>query len=338
MHSIKKYIKLTIYAFLYFTRILHLCIIVIRKFTSRYPAIILFYHRFADNNSKELPPKLNVKTFENQIKHLKKWYQLISLDELVDHLKTGKDFSHPYVVITIDDGFKDNYDFAFPVLKRLDIPVTIYLTTGFVGTDRAPWIEEIAYCLQGYSRETFRFEQLFPGEVFQVSNTQRKAKLWETIYEKMLYLDHEVKEHLFAKLLDKLDGANTCRGRLMLDWDEVNEMSKNQISFGAHTVTHPTLSRMFPDGAMFEISESKRHIEEKLGTSVLHFAIPNGKDDDFTAELREFCRSEGFDSVVTTNFGSVTKNSNPYSLPRVHPSERLFVFAVEVARLFIWGR
>lgn len=338
MSNIKKYIKRVIYALLYFTRILHICIIISRKMSSKYPAIIFFYHRFTDSNSNELPPKLNVKTFEKQLEHLKKWYHIVSLDDLVDQLKRGKHFSRPHAVITIDDGFKDNYDFIFPILKQLDIPATIFLTTGFIGTNRAPWIEEIAYRLQGYSNEIFRFEQLFPGEVFKVSNTQRKTELWETIYQKMLYLDHDVKAHLFAKLLDKLDGTDTCYGRLMLDWDEVNEMSKNQIAFGAHTVTHPTLSRMFPDEAMLEISESKQIIEEKLGTSVRHFAIPNGKDEDFTEELREFCRSEAFDSVVTTNFGVVTKGSDPYSLPRVFPSEPIYVFAAEIARLFIFGR
>jgi peptidoglycan/xylan/chitin deacetylase (PgdA/CDA1 family) len=338
MFKLKKYVKRSVYLVLYFTGIVHLSILINKKFQTKHPAIILFYHRFTDHSSNELPPKLNVKTFENQIKHLKKWYQLISLDELVDQLKTGKDFSHPYAVITIDDGFKDNYDFAFPLLKRYDMRASIYLTTGFIGTDSVPWIEEIACALNTTPKRNFKFEKLFHNKTFNISNHLKKFDLWTEIYEKMLYLQHDTKNDLVTEILQKLNGGNKHKTRVMLDWDEVGEMSRNQISFGAHSVSHPTLSRMHPDEAMFEIRESRRVIEEKLGVSVRHFAIPNGKDEDFTEELREFCKSEGFDSVVTTNYGVVTKESDPYALPRVSPSEPIYVFAAELARLFIFGR
>lgn len=335
---LKKYVKFSVYFLLYFTGILHLAIIISRKFQIKHSAIILFYHRFTKDKTQELPPKLDTKMFDKQLKHLKKWYHIISLDKLSYNLKTSRDFLQPYVVITIDDGFKDNYDFAFPILKRLDIPASVYLTTGFIGTNRSPWIDEIAYALQNSSITKFQFDRLFPGEVFKMSNYQEKFRLWNRIYEKMLYLEHNTKEEILAELLDKLKTTTMHNDRAMLDWYEVTEMSKNQVSFGAHSVSHPTLSRMNPDEAMFEIRESRRVIQEKLGTEVRHFAIPNGKDEDFTEELCEFCKSEGFDSVVTTNHGVVTEDTDPYALPRVSPSEPIYVFAAEIARLFIFGR
>jgi len=338
MSSIKKYIKRVLYVFLYFTGILHICIIVRRKMSSKYPAIILFYHRFTRDHTEDLPPKVNSKTLEKQLKHLKRWYHVISLDELVDLLKTGKDFSRPYAVITIDDGFKDNYDFAYPILKQLDIPASIYLTTGFIGTNRAPWIDEIAYALNISPKKSLSFKELFDNKTFNISSHLEKFEFWNTIYERMIYLENNTKNDLVTKLLHKLNVGEKNRTRSMLDWNEVSEMSKNHISFYAHTHNHPTLSRMDSSEAMFEISESRRIIEEKIGTKVFHFAIPNGKDDDFTEELREFCKSEGFESVVTTNFGVVTIQSDPYSLPRVYPSEPIYVFAAEIARLFIFGR
>jgi len=338
MSIIKKFIKRVICAFLYFTGILHICILVSRKISSKYPAIILFYHRFKVDNTDELPSKLNAKMFQKHLKHLKKWYHIISLDELVDLVKRSEDFSLPYAVITIDDGFKDNYDFAYTILQNLGIPATIYLTTGFIGTNRAPWIDEIAYALNISPKRSLRFEELLGNKTFNIATYLEKFEFWNTIYERMLYLENNVKNDLVTKLLQKLNVGEKHRKRVMLNWNEVSEMSKNQILFGAHTHTHPTLSRMDYGEAMLEISESKRIIEDNLGTRVLHFAIPNGRDEDFTEELREFCKREGFESVVTTNFGVVTIQSDPYSLPRVSPSEPIYLFAAEIARLFIFGR
>ena len=272
--------------------------------------------------------------------HLKRWYNVITLDKLVKNIKNREEFSYPSVVITIDDGFKDNYDLAYPILKGFDLPATIFLTSGFINTQKAPWVDEIGTALANTRLSNLYFPQLFGDQAVAISSNEQKAETLHRIYEKLLYLEHNTKVDLVDTLLSILSDKGDLRAheRIMLNWEEIKQMTQNNISFGAHTMTHPTLSKMDSKDAMREIIVSKQIIEKELGIRVRHFAIPNGKDEDFTEELRDFCRKAIFDSVVTTNYGVVKKESNPYNLPRVHPSTPLFVFATELARLFMLNK
>ena len=119
----------------------------------------------------------------------------------------------------------------------------------------------------------------------------------------------------------------------MLSWEEAREMKEKGISFGAHTLSHPVLSRMPFREAETEILDSKRMIEDKLGIHVKHFAVPNGREEDFSEPLRTLCRNGFFESVATTNWGAVEPGCDPYRLPRICPPESVAVFALDLARL-----
>lgn len=335
----KKIIKLSVYFLLFYSGILHLVLAAYRRIKKRHLGVILFYHRFKKDNDDTFPYKLHVKSFKRQMLHLKRWYNVITLDKLVENTKNREDFSCPSVVITIDDGFKDNYDLAYPILKGLNLPATIFLTSGFINTQKAPWVDEIGTALAKTRLDKLYVPQLFGDQFVAISSNEQKAETLHRIYEKLLYLEHNTKVDLVDTLLSILSdkGALRAHGRIMLNWEEIKKMSQNNISFGAHTMTHPTLSKMGSEDAMFEIIESKRIIENELGTCVRHFAIPNGQNEDFTEELREFCKNGLFESITTTTFGEVTKFSDPYKLPRICPSEPLYCFAVDLARLCIIG-
>ena len=335
----KKIIKLSVYFLLFYSGILHLVLAAYRRIKKRHLGVILFYHRFKEKNEATAPYKLHIKSFERQMLHLKRWYNVITLDKLVENIKNGGNLSHLSVVITIDDGFKDNYDLAYPILKGLNLPATIFLTSGFINTQKAPWVDEIGIALAKTQLDNLYVPQLFGDQVVAISSNEQKAETLHRIYKKLLYLEHNTKVDLVDTLLSILNKKGDLRAheRIMLNWKEIKKMSQNNISFGSHTLTHPTLSKMGPEDAMFEIIESKRIIEKELGACVRHFAIPNGQNEDFTEALREFCKNGLFDSIATTNFGEVTKFSDPYKLPRVCPSEPLYCFAVDLARLFIVG-
>ena len=211
------------------------------------------------------------------------------------------------------------------------------MTSGFINTQKAPWVDEIGIALANTRLDKLYVPQLFGEQAVAISSTEQKAETLHIIYEKLLYLEHNTKVNLVDALLNALNEGSNQRAqeRIMLNWEEIKEMNQSTISFGAHTLTHPTLSMMSLEDAMREITESKRCIEKELRTPIRHFAIPNGKDEDFTEELRDFCRQAKFSSVATTNYGLVNKETDPYNLPRVHPSGPLFICATELARLFI---
>ena len=109
----------------------------------------------------------------------------------------------------------------------------------------------------------------------------------------------ELTKELFATLGVDIDFIRNHRPRIMLNWDELREMTENGVTIGCHTHTHPILSRMPLEKAKEEILNSKKLIEEDLGIQAKHFAFPNGREEDFSEELRDYCREIGFQSVAS---------------------------------------
>jgi peptidoglycan/xylan/chitin deacetylase (PgdA/CDA1 family) len=119
----------------------------------------------------------------------------------------------------------------------------------------------------------------------------------------------------------------------MLGWEEICEMADHLISFGAHTHTHPILSKLDETKAKEEIRLSKEIIEKQIGRSVYHFAFPNGRNEDFTDTLRLYCREIGFKSVLSAEYGNTKSVSNPFSLNRVGIDPDFPCWVMDIARL-----
>ncbi len=124
----------------------------------------------------------------------------------------------------------------------------------------------------------------------------------------------------------------------MLNWSEVAEMSQNNILFGAHTITHPNLNKMEISEAKKEIYESKLEIENRIGREVRHFAIPNGKKEDFSEELKVYCKEIGFKTVASTEPGIISSKTDPYFIKRVNLPAPIYMFACELARYIFLNR
>jgi len=210
----------------------------------RYTVPILTYHYFCSdssvlrNNSSLL--FVSQGNFEKQMRYIKvHGYQVIPLDTLVDGLKSGKSFPHNTLVITIDDGVKSIYTYAYPVLRKYGFPATVFLISDFIGTR------------QGF-----------------------------------------------------------------LDWDEVKEMSKHNISFGGHTRHHVPLAYIEKKDILWdEISGCKQIIESHLGLRIDYFAYPFGS---FTEEVTTLIKDAGYKAACATNRGRDRLNRTyPYELNRI---------------------
>lgn len=338
----KKNIKRIVYFISFYSGLLHIFMFLFKKIKRSHCGIVLFYHRFyEDGNNHKLLPSLNIKEFEREIIHLRRLYRLVSMDEMAGKISEKESFREPYIAITIDDGYLDNYSFGYKVLRRCNVPALIYLTTGLIGTAKGLWVDEIEYALINARVKSVCFEELFGDSVINVSTIDGRRNLEKMLYSALVKLDNSKRQDLINKLIEILNvdvsGINK-RPRVMLNWEEIGEMSRNGIDFGAHTISHPFLPSMAMEDAKKEIKESKEAIEEYLGKPVRHFAIPNGKLDDFNEELRDLCKEVGFETVVTTEFGAVDPASNRYELKRITAPTPMYYFACEIARHFIFWR
>jgi len=327
---------------MYYSGVLGLMVYGMSKIRNNHHAGILFYHRFSEHpvDGCELP-HLDIEEFRKQMRHVRKWYNVITMDELVDRLAKGGRFSSPSIVITIDDGYLNNYTEAYPVLKKLSIPAMIYLSTGFIGTEDSTWVDDLMDMIKVSKKKTIKVPELLSDEPLDISTSGRKMQVFETIFNRMLSLKHEKKLALMKKLRDILCVEESLRDvsdRRMLNWNEVIEMKQNNIDFGAHTISHPTLSKMELEQARREIYKSKEEIENRLGCNVSHFAIPNGKKEDFSEELKGYCKEIGLKTVASTEPGVVSAQSDPYFLRRINPPPPIHVFACKLARNMFFHR
>jgi len=342
----KKRIKHIVYLFLFYSGLLSAFLMVFTKLKKRHAAVILIYHQIVDGDSRSYLHKgaaihHQLKDFRAEMEFVRKWFRVISLDDVLSALRTETGFKKPSLAITFDDGYRDNYTLAYPVLRKLNVPATIYLTTGLIGTFKRTWVDDIEYALLRARVDEFTMPALFGNRALAIRTLKQKEAVNVRIGEALKRVSNARKSELMAELFARLEVDPTLddnRTRRMLSWEEVREMSQNGISFAAHTSSHPILTQVPLDVARTEIFESKQKMEAELGKPVKHFAFPNGRHNDFSRELRDYCVSLGFETIATAEYGAVSRDSNPHYLLRLIPVIPLPHFAIELTRLFVFGR
>ena len=328
----------------YYSGLLALCLHTIQVFRRRHTAAILMYHRVVSTDSEPFFDKgpcihRPLKHFKSEMAFLSKWFQVVGMDEIVASMAAPDAFREPTVVVTFDDGYLDNYEYVLPVLKRQAIPATIYLTTAVIGTKELLWPDQVEHILLRTDRTSFRFEMLFDDAQIDLATHDARRRANSMICKALKLVGDSQRHRLINELgqcLDVGSGEGGASLRRMLNWDEVRDMSRNGISFGAHTVSHPILSKISTQSAVSEIQDSRAAIEAHVGAPVNHFAIPNGSANDFTEALKTYCVDSGLTSIVTTEHGTVSCRSDPMFLRRVSPRGPIWNFACELSKLFLF--
>lgn len=266
---------------------------------SKQQATILLYHNLEETRYPWRGSRLIPQHFEDQIKYLNQQYRIISLNELVEYTREQRTLPPKVAVITLDDGYKDNYTYAYPILKKYNAPATIFLATGYLDSGGLFWWDRFRYALWNTTLEMIEIANL--GKLSLKSSAER-LRAMSRLQEMLKQLPDGEREHLIDTIVS-LSGVNIppdLGKELLLSWDEVREMSNNGIAFGAHTVTHPFLTELPVAEAKRQIVESKKTLEKELGKPVTAFAYPYGRATDFNDEIKQIVRQTGFACAVTT--------------------------------------
>lgn len=303
----------------------------------QFPVVVIYYHRFVRSHDGvlDIHPSIShpVTEFIKEIDFLKRYFYVLSLDEAADTLSKGRYFSRPAVVLTADDGYKDNYDLAFPILKENNTPFTIFLNTGVIGTDKVNWYDRLADVISGTSKKCVRSPAADDHAELPLRTLAFKRKAYLKIVRHLKYLSRKERENYLHDIEHQLGASG--HDRMMLNWEEVNLMKKSDIVFGAHTHNHQILTTLPVEDAKNEIKTSKDIIEQQIKQPVNHFAYPNGRAEDFSQEHKEYCRFIGFKSVSSTITGSNHASDDVWCLKRVGAESPLCVFAVTLLRAFL---
>jgi CelD/BcsL family acetyltransferase involved in cellulose biosynthesis/peptidoglycan/xylan/chitin deacetylase (PgdA/CDA1 family) len=278
---------------------------------------IFIFHRVNDDYDPFLP-SVPVAVFRKQMEFLRQNFPIISLDEVASgsYADSGEKYS---VAITFDDGYRDNFLKAFPVLNKLEMPATIFLATGSIQSSELPWYDQISWAFKLTTRPRFSLADVGGPE----ANLNQRSAVLQAMGNTLAWLrtiDDEKRRTFIPRIFEELGvSARLSVPNPMLSWDEIKQMSKQKITFGAHTISHPALSRTNSTRLETEIVGSKNQIEEALDLPVRHFAYPFGQPSDVSDEAKKIVQRAGFSSAVTTVWGFNRPGDDLYDLKRFSP-------------------
>jgi peptidoglycan/xylan/chitin deacetylase (PgdA/CDA1 family) len=259
---------------------------------------VLAYHRIADcqqdgfdtfrRNVSAIPEE-----FARQMDYVAERFHPVSLEQVEAALHGGPRLPRRPLLVTFDDGYRDNLEAALPVLQDRGIPMAVFLATGFIGDGLPfPW-DLAAWCFHHTAREGADMPVIGPRSWATPNERERVLGAWlETLKRR----PEEEREEAVAALpaaLGVVVPSDAFSG-LCLSWDEVRAMAAAGVSFGAHTERHPILTRVRPERARREVIGSKRRVEEEVGRPVTAFAYPNGCRDDLDGATVRLLAEAGY--------------------------------------------
>jgi len=251
----------------------------------------------------------NIAEFEKHLKLFTKYCTPVSLEDIASNRKLPP---NP-VVLTFDDGYQNNYAYAYPLLKKYRVPATIFVTSGFVDKTNFLWTDRLEYIVDHTAQKNIEISWENEKLVFNMNAFNEKTDTLLTIKKYLKNLP-ETKKQLF---IDRIQEAfeveynwDTVPTLLQpLNWDEIREMRQSGlVSIGAHTVTHPILSKCTYEEQREELTRSQRRIADELGEECTLFAYPNGQMTDYNQDTIGLLKELGFLCAVTTIFGYLDNN------------------------------
>jgi peptidoglycan/xylan/chitin deacetylase (PgdA/CDA1 family) len=288
------------------------------------PIRILFAHDIIDTDDDLYEIKyalgdLNVTDFVKRIEYLKRHYKFITIENALKMLKYNRNQrERNCIVLTFDDGYKSVFTRAYPILKKFNIPATVFLSTNYIRDNSQSgsteckniiWYDKLLHAVNTTrSRQISILDGI--GPLYPISTLPQKKIFIEHTCKYLKGINEINKKEVFRNLLDRLgyfddeyvsSTPNKNCSIMMLSWDEVKEMfGSGLVSFGCHSMSHPIMSRIPLDEARQEIIGSKAKIEEKLGIRITTFAFPNGHEEDFNGDHINLLEQLNFQGAFTT--------------------------------------
>jgi peptidoglycan/xylan/chitin deacetylase (PgdA/CDA1 family) len=256
------------------------------------------------------------KEFEKQMRFVKKRFSVINFNILSNILSSGKLLPKNSLIITFDDGYADNSEIAWSIMKKYGLTGTVFLSTSFMDGKGVFWFDKLTYIIKHMPNGRIFLDD--GKHIFELENGNR-MRIRDSVMKLFRTISNEDRIRLFEQLeqYSKIDILpDYLKLASPLTWNQIIEMSKGGMEFGSHTVTHPFLSNLTIDEIMYELVESKRVIEEKLGKEIKSIAYPSGSYDHRVVNCAKSCGYQ-FGVSYEHNVKGFHKNEL-FNMPRIH--------------------
>jgi peptidoglycan/xylan/chitin deacetylase (PgdA/CDA1 family) len=274
--------------------------------------------------------------FEEQVRLLTKEFDVITPDELDDAIRAGRG---RYVLLCFDDGYRDNFDQALPILRRHGARATLFVTTGFIDDRRISWWDEIAWMVRRSDRSELAAGRWHAGTLSLTAPTSATRTL-VSAYKK---LSRDAGPAFLDELAEATGSGRhpSDAGELYLTWDNIRELRDSGWQIGGHTVSHAILGRLPADEQEREISGCKARLDAELGESMRYFCYPDGGRDSFNDDTRRLLAEYGVDYAFSF-YGGYRRfdDWDSYDVRRrsLGPtvSQDRFAMIVALPQVFMW--
>ena len=296
--------------------------------SSKVPQLLtLMYHRILPQNDtrtmlEEPGMVVTPETFRQHIFFLKEYFNIIKLSDWIQMKRNGEELPSKTCALTFDDGWADNFEFAFPILKELNVPATIYLVSNMVGANEAFWPERLARLVtaissnypQFWAHPELRWLQKNPKNYRFSETLPTPEELSALIACAKEYPDQEIHDRIsHIENVLQLDTGNHPPS--LLNWQQVLKMvDSGLVEFGSHTCHHVRLNKhASAELIKKEIVNSKEEIEKNISQPIKTFCFPNG---DYCPQSLELVK-QNYMAAVTTQSGWNTADTDNHMLNRI---------------------
>lgn len=296
---------------------------------------VLTYHRVDEPARRPwLDPGLisaTPKDFDEQMAYLGSHYQVVTINDVLTAIKTrnSKDLPPRAVLVTFDDGYYDFEEQAWPILKRYKIPAALFVPTAYPDRPKQTfWWDDLYQAIQNTMRKDALDTSL--GR-FSLSDAVSRNQAYQHLKNHMKMLKHSEVLSTVEELCRELDvqPANNC----VMSWDTLKNLSREGLTLGAHTRTHPLVNRISLEEARHEVMGSLHDLEREAGSALPIFAYPSG---ELSNEVVNMLQHEGFVLAFTTKRGiNNIENIDPLRIQRINVGGRT-TLPILRAQLLSW--
>lgn len=280
---------------------------------------------------------VEITRFAKQLSYLKNKYAFISMEHLLAYLEGTKELPDNPLLFTFDDGYKNVYTTLYPLIKREKIPTTVFLPTMYIQEKRSvqrkqdqawcdlvAWYDVVAWCIASTPEKKIK-NYLLRNEREKIAAIVELKRISASY--KSLEREKFLKELRKEAKVEKIPLTDDIS---FLSWEQCEEMQRNGVYFGSHSVTHENLATLDEQELQKEVTLSKRAIEKKLKKKCKVIAYPFG---DVSQKVIEATKEAHYNLGISTIYGTNIQNENRYTWKRIAVSN---TYDLPIFMLNLW--
>lgn len=283
----------------------------ILRWQNRYTPQVLMYHRIID---KPFIAGLAPAEFEKQIAYIAKHFRVVPIEVLLTEINQNK--VQPFTIaLTFDDGHFDFYTNAWPILKKYQLPASLYITTGFIDGTVWLWPDLLKFAMLNSVNKNIFLPALGAIDL----NAENLFSSWHRLGDYCLTLETDKRLGFIQQLAQAAAVAlpqAPVAPFTSVSWQQLDEMQKEGLDVGSHTVSHPILSSLLEQESYAELYESGRSIEQHLGQFPRGICYPNGRPTDVNDRVISQAKEIGYQYGLLARNTTIDKN-NPFLIGRL---------------------